>query len=318
MDTADGYREFADREVRDVSPLYQELALGVAQDADLLAFLGTLPEAKRQPNLLFGAVKYLTGVMPNYGAFRAFVVGHQDDLRDLMSLRSTQTNEPGRCAVLLPLLSALEQPIALLEVGASAGLCLLPDRYRYDYGGRRVGPADSPVTFPCEPRGSVPVPEAVPEVAWRLGVDLHPLDVTDPDTGRWLAALVWAGDAEREDRLRAAIHVASMRPPSVVSGDLLSETTRVAATTPSDATLVVFHSAVMPYLSSKDRTRFIETVSGLSATWISFEGVGVLPDIDARLMEQSEPDSRAFVLARDGEPVALASPHGRWVRWVAR
>lgn len=315
MDTADCYRRFADREAWDVSPLYEEFALGVAKDADVLAFLDTLPEAKRQPNLLFGAVKYLTGVMSDYSAFHAFVVGHQDDLRDLMSVRSTQTNEPGRCAVLLPLLAALTQPIALLEVGASAGLCLLPDLYRYNYGGRRVGPTDSPVTFPCEPRGSVPVPEGVPEVAWRLGVDLHPLDVTDPDTGRWLSALVWAVDAEREDRLRAAINVASMNRPSVVSGDLLSETTRLAASAPADATLVVFHSAVMPYLSPEDRTRFIDVVSQLPAVWLSFEGLGVLPGIGARL-GVSERDDRAFVLARDGQPMALASPHGRWMRWL--
>jgi len=315
MDTADRYRGFADREAWDVSPLYEEFARGVAKDADVLAFLDTLPEAKRQPNLLFGAVKYLTGVMPDYGAFRAFVVGHQDDLRDLMSVRSTQTNEPGRCAVLLPLLAALTQPIALLEVGASAGLCLLPDRYGYDYGGRRVGPADSPVTFPCDPRGSVPVPEALPEVAWRLGVDLHPLDLTDPDTGKWLTALVWAGDAEREDRLRAAINVASIDPPSVASGDLLTETTRLAASAPREATLVIFHSAVMPYLSPEERTRFIEIVSGLAATWISFEGLGVLPGIDTRL-GVSERDDRAFVLARDGRPMALASPHGGWMRWL--
>lgn len=315
MDTADCYRGFANREAWDVSPLYEEFALGVAKDADVIAFLHTLPEAKRQPNLLFGAVKFLTGVMPDYGAFRAFVVSHQDDLRDLMSVRSTQTNEPGRCAVLLPLLAALTPPIALLEVGASAGLCLLPDRYRYDYGGRRVGPADSPVIFPCEPRGSVPVPEAVPEVAWRLGVDLHPLDVTDPDTGRWLTALVWAGDAEREDRLRAAIKVASMNPPSVVSGDLLSETMRLAASAPADATLVVFHSAVMPYLAPEDRTRFIEIVSQLPAVWVSFEGLGVLPEIGARL-GVSERDDRTSVLARDGHPMALASPHGRWMHWL--
>jgi hypothetical protein len=315
MDTADRYRGFADREAWDVSPLYEEFAVGVAKDADILAFLRTVPEAKRQPNLLFGAVKYLTGVMPDYDAFRAFVVGHQDDLRDLMSVRSTQTNEPGRCAVLLPLLAALTQPIALLEVGASAGLCLLPDRYGYEYGGHRIGPADSPVTFPCEPRGSVPVPKAVPEVAWRLGVDLHPLDVTDPDTGRWLTALVWAGDEEREDRLRAAIDVASMNPPSVVSGDLLTETTRLAASAPSDATLVVFHSAVMPYLSPEDRTRSIEIVSQLPAVWISFEGLGVLPEIGARL-GVSERDDRAFVLACDGQPMALASPHGRWMQWL--
>jgi hypothetical protein len=315
MDTADWYRGFADREARDVSPLYEEFALGVAKDADVLAFLHTLPEAKRQPNLLFGAVKYLTGVMSDYGAFRAFVVSHMEDLRQLMSSRSTQTNEPGRCAVLLPLLAALTQPIALLEVGASAGLCLLPDRYRYDYGGRRVGPADSPVTFPCEPRGSVPVPEAVPEVAWRLGVDLRPLDVTDPDTGRWLSALVWAGDTEREDRLRAAIRVASSDPPAVISGDLLSETTTLAASATSDATLVVFHSAVMPYLSREDRARFIDVVSQLPAVWVSFERLGVLPGIGARL-GVSERDERAFVLARDGQPIALASPHGRWIRWL--
>jgi hypothetical protein len=315
MDTADCYRGFADREAWDVSPLYEELALGIAKDADVLAFLDTLPEAKRQPNLLFGAVKYLTGVMSDYGAFRGFVVGHQDDLRDLMSVRSTQTNEPGRCGVLLPLLAALTQPIALLEVGASAGLCLLPDRYGYDYGGRRVGPADSPVTFPCEPRGPVPVPEAVPEVAWRLGVDLHPLDVTDPDTGRWLAALVWAGDTEREARLRAAIRVASNDPPSVAAGDLLTETTRLAASAPPEATLVIFHSAVMPYLSLEDRTKFIDVVSQLPAVWVSFEGLGVLPEIGARLGVR-ERDDRVFVLARDGQPMALASPHGRWMRWL--
>jgi hypothetical protein len=315
MDTADCYREFADREAWDVSPLYEEFAHGVTRDADVLAFLHTLPQAKRQPNLLFGAVKYLTGVLPDYEAFHAFVVGRQDDLRDLMSLRSTQTNEPGRCAVLLPLLATLTQPIALLEVGASAGLCLLPDRYRYDYGGHRVGPADSPVTFPCEPQGSVPVPEAVPEVAWRLGVDLHPPDVTDPDTGRWLTALVWAGDPEREDRLRAAIRVASKNPPSVVSGDLLTQTTRLAASAPADATLVVFNSAVMPYLSPGDRTRFVEIVSQLPAVWVSFEGLGVLPEIGARL-GVSERDDRAFVLARDGQPMASASPHGRWMRWL--
>ena len=214
MDTADWYRGFAHQEARDVSPLYEEFALGVAKDADVLAFLHTLPEAKRQPNLLFGAVKYLTGVMSDYGAFRAFVVSHMEDLRQLMSSRSTQTNEPGRCAVLLPLLAALTQPIALLEVGASAGLCLLPDRYRYDYGGRRVGPADSPVTFPCEPRGSVPVPEAVPEVAWRLGVDLRPLDVTDPDTGIWLSALVWrvTPNAKTGCGQRSELHRAIRRP----------------------------------------------------------------------------------------------------------
>ena len=186
METAHRYRASAEEAARGASPRYEEFALGVAEDRDVLAFLSTLPELKRQPNLLFAAVKYLAGVPPDYGAFHDFVIGHMDELRQLMRTRSTQTNEPGRCAVLLPLLASLRQPIALLEVGAAAGLCLLCDRYGYDYEGHRVGPADAPVVFPCNPIGSVPLPERVPRVVWRCGVDLDPLDVTDPDTAAWL------------------------------------------------------------------------------------------------------------------------------------
>lgn len=62
-------------------PGYEMFALGVSEDADVLAFLESLPRSKRQPNLLFGAVKYLTGVLPEYGAFRAFVLAYPEDLR---------------------------------------------------------------------------------------------------------------------------------------------------------------------------------------------------------------------------------------------
>lgn len=179
--TADRYRTFADW-ARDASPLYEEFAHGVADDPRVLAFVSTLPVPKRQPNLLFAAVKYLTGVLPHYSSFRSFVNSRESALRKLMLERSTQTNEPGRCAVMLPLLSTLRQPIALLEVGASAGLCLVPDRYGSDYGGHRVGAPDAPVVLSCEPTGPVPLPGTVPQIVWRRGIDLNPLDPADPDT----------------------------------------------------------------------------------------------------------------------------------------
>ncbi len=80
---------------------------------------------------------------------------------------------------------------------------------------------------------------------------------------------------------------------------------------------MLFHSAVMPFLRPEDRPRFVELVSSLPRVWVSFEGRGVLPEIDARL-PPSASDEDAFVMARDREPVALASPHGRWLRWLER
>ena len=180
--TVENYRLFARLEARGRSPIYEQLTEAVAADPEVLALIDSLPLAKRQPNLLLGVVQYLHGTLPDYRSFRRVVVEEWGDVRSTMLARRTQTNEAGRCATLLPLLAEIPQPLALLEVGASAGLCLLPDRYRYDYGHGIIGPEDSPLLLKCEPRGTgTPVPTKVPEVAWRAGVDLEPVDVRDAD-----------------------------------------------------------------------------------------------------------------------------------------
>jgi len=123
------YLTFAEREAHERSPLYEELARGVAGEPAALSFLGELPPPKQQPNLLFAAVKYLYGTPRDWHHFWCLLREHVDEIRALMMARSTQTNEPARCATLLPVLARLAPPLALLEVGAAAGLCLLPDRY---------------------------------------------------------------------------------------------------------------------------------------------------------------------------------------------
>src|SRR5205814_3579346 len=120
---------------------------------------------KRQPNLLLAVVRRLFGTAADYGEFRRRILDNRDAVRFLMLTRSTQTNEPGRCAALLPVLAPLPQPLALLEVGASAGLCLLPDFYGYDYGERLLRPEDGelePPIFPCTVNAATPVPETLP------------------------------------------------------------------------------------------------------------------------------------------------------------
>jgi len=210
------YRRFAADEARGRSPLYEELARGVAADSEILDFLLALPRPKRQPNLLFAAARSLLGTPDGWNRFRRGVMQRKDALHALMLMRSTQTNEPGRCAALLPVLARLPQPLALLEVGASAGLCLLPDRYGYDYGGGRLMSARrdvEPPIFPCAVNAATPIPEALPSIAWRAGLDLEPVDIADRNQVAWLETLVWPEQTDRLTRLRAALDIAATRLP---------------------------------------------------------------------------------------------------------
>lgn len=215
------YRGFAEQEARGRSAMYERLALAVADDDELLRHLSALPEPKRQPNLLFASVRYLGGPVWDPADFRAWALAHWDQVAATMRERLTQTNEPGRCAVLLPVLARLPQPLALLEVGPSAGLCLYPDAYGYRYSSRPavVGRSDSPVQLACQVSGPFEAPKQVPRVVWRAGLDLNPLDVTNQGDLRWLDALIWPEHHDRRRRLRAAAAIARKDPP----GRLISE-----------------------------------------------------------------------------------------------
>src|SRR5262245_25461834 len=101
------YRRFADVEVRGRSPLYEAFARAIAGDIELLERVAELPPHKRQPNLLLAAVRHVAGLAPDPAAFRRTALERWSDVRPIMLARSTQTNEPGRCATLLPLLARL-------------------------------------------------------------------------------------------------------------------------------------------------------------------------------------------------------------------
>jgi hypothetical protein len=312
LSAAENYRAFAE-EARGRSPLYESLAMLVAEDRVILRFLDSLPPGKRQPNLLFAAARYLLGDPVGPDRLRALVGQDRAALAEVMLARRTQTNEPARCATLLPALAQLPPPLALIEVGASAGLTLLFDRYSYAYAGHRIAGQDPLApTLSCEPRGPVPRPAGLPAIIWRAGLDLNPLDVTSDDDVRWLSCLVWPGEGDRAQRLAAAIATARRAPPVVHRGDLLTDLPALAAQAPSEATLVVYHSAVLAYLAPGDRRHFAGTVRGLDAIWLSNEGPGVVPGLPIPAH-----DGVAFVVGRDGQtPVALADGHGAWLHWL--
>ena len=307
------YRLFA-REVRGRSAAYQSLAESVADDAAIVAFVAALPAAKRQPNLLFAAARYLLGLPPAIGPLRDLVSRSRAELTEVMLSHRTQTNEPARCATLLPALAQLPQPLALIEAGASAGLTLLFDRYSYDYAGHHITGLDPDApTLRCEPRGPVPLPARIPAIAWRAGLDLSPLDVTSDDDVRWLSCLVWPGESDRAQRLAAAIATARRDPPAVHRGDLLADLPALAAQAPPGATLVIYHSCVLYQVPPGEREQFASIVRKLGAVWLANEAPGVVSGVAAPAAAE---DALAHVLARDGRAIALTESHGTWLQWL--
>ena len=309
MTIAATYAEFAAREAHGVSPIYERLSVAISGNEELLALLGSLPPAKQQPNLLFGVVRFLGGPVEDPVAFHDYTLTNWPAIEAEIRSRGTQTNEVGRCAILLPVLAALPQPLALLDVGASAGLCLYPDRYSYRYGSHRIGTGD-PV-LDCAATGVSP-PAGLPEVAWRAGLDLSPLDVTNPVDFAWLDALIWPEHTHRRARLRAAAAIAAADPPLLVRGDVVDALPGLAAQAPANATLVVFHTSVMYQVPKPRREAFVRMVRGLPGHWISNEA----PDVMTYDALPAPPNGVLNnVLALDGTPLAWTRSHGQAIAW---
>jgi len=351
--TSDWYTRFA-AEARGESALYAEWAEGVAVDAPVLDILERLPRPKRQPPLIFAVSRLLGAPVEGYPVWREWVLAHADELVAEALQRTTQTNEPRRAAALVPLLAAIAShtagtaaetaagtaagadatPLALVEIGASAGLCLYPDRYSYLFDGVRLDPANgpSPVLIECTTLGEPRVPmlhvpqtkstlQALPPIAWRAGLDLTPLDVTNADDMHWLETLVWPEQHSRRERIREAITIARADPPHLVAGDAVRDLAGLvasAAAAAPDATVVVITVGVLVYLSVAERAAFVAAVGELDVRWISLEGPTVLPGVAAQLPSRTvdAPDPAPFVLALDGTPVAFCAPYGHVLHWI--
>ena len=316
-DVVEEYRDFATYAAGD-SPCFEAWADGVVGDPEVLDWLGTLPPIKRQPNLVFAAARWHGAPAPGpYDGLRRVLLEREAEVRATVMSRATQTNEVGRLATLVPVMALVEGPLALIEVGASAGLCLFPDRYDYAWPPLGGLSGSGGALLAAEASGPLPVPARHPEVAWRGGVDLNPLDVSDPDAMAWLENLVWPEQDERRERLRTAVDVARLDPPALRAGDLFDHLGDLLDEAAPHGTPVVFHSAVIAYLEEPDRRRFHALMTGLvqagRCRWISNEGRRVLPDLR---LAHDVPSGR-FVTALDGVAVAVSHGHGHMIEWLA-
>lgn len=315
------YARFAEKEAPGRSALYAEWAAGVAGDGPVREVLARIPENRRQPPLVFAVTRLLGAALEGYPVWRDFVLRNADAVVAECSARSLQTNEPLRLAALLPVLSEIDGPIALLEIGVSAGLCLYPDRYSYRFTG-----SDGEVRVALDPLGGVsPVvlasrvdgelPELrLPEIVWRAGIDLAPLDARDADDRRWLQGLVWPGETGREQRIAAALDIAASDPPTLVAGDALERLDALVARAPVGATLVITTPGVLVHIPRAARSALVARIRELPARWVTIDPPGLLDVWEPPIDVEEWP---GFAVALDGRVRAAADPLGAWWEWRA-
>ena len=343
---AETFRRFADLECQGMSALYYRLSLGIAADNELLTLANQAKPGQPTPNLFLAAVQRLLMDTPGHPlsafyphisgdatpagdllaadqalAFRQFCLEHQDALTSLLTTRMVQTNVVRRCAILLPAFAHVDRlglggALSLIEIGASAGLNLNWDRYGYDYGNGRIhGDPSSPVRISSTFRGPLKpvIPEKLPVVAGRVGVDLNPIDPNDPNEATWLKALIWPERRDELELLEAAIEVALETPPKLLKGDALDLLPGLIGSVPEGQVPCLSHSHVLNQFTAESRDRFWDLVakhgSKMDLAVVSMEAV--------RGGEHAVVEVTHF---RDGvkthRRLANCDSHGYWLEWL--
>jgi hypothetical protein len=332
------------------APLYAVLAASVAADPALLALLDPAPDEQAIPVLLFAAVHdllladpthQLARYYPSLGGtadhsdafteFRSFALDRADEIGAIVATRNTQTNEVGRCALLLPALGLVADEcgeLALVDVGASAGLTLLLDRYSYRYEpmGLELGP-HSTVHLECSVRGPVPLADSIPRITAAVGLDAQPIDVTDPDACRWLEACVWPDQADRFRRLVAALEIARSSPPDVRQGDAVDDVGSLVDQVGASGHPVVVNTWVLNYLPLERRLAYVAELDRIGATrdlsWVMAESPAETVGLPIPTTEPPEELTVVSIVRwrngqRHAQRLAACHPHGYWMQERSR
>ena len=337
------WHSFADYSLKGYAPRYEAMVRAAADDPEVMALVAAAPPEAHVPNNLHAAARFLllggaehpfaAGYEPDFhgdiGAlFCDFVRAHRNEIAALLATRYVQTNEVNRTTAVAPLVNLVAQRagsrLALVDVGCSAGLNLLLDRYRIEVGDTVLGPADARLRLRAESRGAVPIAEPA-EIAWRRGIDRNPIDVTDDDEARWLESLVWPDHPDRLARLRAAIAEVRADPPPLVRADAVDGLRAALADAPAELTVLVLTTWVVFYFDEELRRAFEATIvdADRPVAWLAMEMAGVVPGIEVPDPPPGEGEVSVMTLVTGGAgtPVTrefrgFTHPHGAWVDLV--
>ncbi|WP_073950128.1 DUF2332 domain-containing protein [Streptomyces kebangsaanensis] len=341
QELADVFRRFAHQQCAGRSPLYFTLSHAVADSPELLDLAAGTRPGQPAPNMLLGAVHHILRrgaphpLSPYFSRLEPpsqeqaaellvdFCRRHAGQIEQIISTRSVQTNEVNRCAVLLPAFAALQnslddRPMRIVDVGASAGLNLLWNRYTYRYDDQvlRLPGSDPSTVLTCEVTGGVPpLAVDVSRFVRPVGIEVAPVDLTDREATEWLVSLTWPEQTERQRTLRTALALAAQEPPTVVAGQAPEHLAQVVAETPADQHLCfVFSWSIYQIFGSPGgRERLAITLAELSRRRPIHEiSIGHFGhDVPRMIMARYENgESRSAV-------VAHCDVYGFWIHWLS-
>jgi hypothetical protein len=337
------------------SPFYGQLAAELARRPELLGALDQAQPGQRHPILLLAAMhdtllahpdeplaewyptlrNHPRPVDPEIAtAWANMLDTHRDEVTHKVMTRSVQTNEVNRCAALtLAYARAAERvgqrPMALVELGTSAGLNLHFDRYAYvlQHGNAKlpVGSNDAPLVLTTEVRGGHHPAWKVPSIGWRLGIDRDPLDPANADDARWLLACTWPDQHHRFERLKAALQIAAASPFPVRRADIVNDLATVLRDVPDDYVPLISHSWVLWYVAKPDRAAMADVLAAEATrrgglAWVHAEAPGVVPGVVPPPRHPTD-DAPTLVGLRwstngnwDDTGICWMHPHGTWLR----
>ncbi|PZF63173.1 hypothetical protein DEJ33_14195 [Curtobacterium sp. MCPF17_047] len=348
MDTRERYRTYADR-IASVSPAYACWADSL--DDDLVALLDEVPETQRQPELLFAVARRLGADPMDAGSLRALGREARPALVAALTTATVQANDPRRLAPVVPVLAALaaasDRPLGLVDVGAAAGLCSIPDRVTLDHRQRapertsrplaterdaRTGALDPlvrmhtavpgpAVHLVADVTGTPPDPATTSiRIGVRIALDPNPIDPAAPGA---LERLVEAVPPEATDRtalMREALRATVVEPPVRVRGSVPDDLDRALDAVPDDCEPVVLTTGTLVYVPGAGRQRLVDRLRERDVRWVALERTGILTGVAATLPEDVDPaDPDAFAtLSLDGRALAVSDAFGTRVRWFGR
>jgi hypothetical protein len=342
-------------------PLYSRICAEAADDPSVVSLLEAAQPGQERPVLLLAALHDLVLRTPDVPAARWYtsvggrspgpsddpwpdvrstLVDHASALRAVIAARATQTNEVNRAVYVAALLTAASadvgaMPVALVELGCSAGLLLGLDRFRISVGDAVLGDPGSPVQCAgsLRPGSAALVSPSLPPIVERVGLDLAPVALADDDEVRWLEACLWPDQPERLVRFRAAVALLRPDPPLVVRGDMVDDLSSVAhsaravasATSGApDVHLVVMSNWALTYVRRDRRPLIASALADLAAdgrpvSWITAEPPGAVPDVEPPSLEgETVLALRRWRAGAELPPsvVGVAHPHAPWLHLI--